>query len=43
MTADTDPLSGVTAGPYTDPLGPDMTTATWHFFAAHPKTGGCAR
>jgi poly(hydroxyalkanoate) depolymerase family esterase len=23
-------------GPYTDPLGPDITTAAWRFFAAHP-------
>jgi poly(hydroxyalkanoate) depolymerase family esterase len=28
-------------GAYTDPLGPDVTTATWNFFASHPMTGGC--
>jgi poly(hydroxyalkanoate) depolymerase family esterase len=27
-------------GPYTDPLGPDITTAAWRFFASHPM-GGC--
>ena len=30
-------------GPYTDPLGPDITTATWNFFSSHPMTGGCTR
>jgi poly(hydroxyalkanoate) depolymerase family esterase len=26
-------------GPYTDPLGPDISLATYCFFAAHPMTG----
>jgi hypothetical protein len=25
---------------YSDPLGPDMTSAAWNFFASHPR-GGC--
>lgn len=29
-------------GPYTDPLGPDVTAASYDFFAAHPKGGGCS-
>jgi poly(hydroxyalkanoate) depolymerase family esterase len=28
-------------GPYTDPLGPDITTAAWRFFVDHPMNGGC--
>lgn len=30
-------------GPYTDPLGPDITTASYDFFAAHPMGGRCPR
>jgi poly(hydroxyalkanoate) depolymerase family esterase len=30
-------------GPYTDPLGPDITQAAWQFFAGHPMNGGCGR
>jgi hypothetical protein len=30
-------------GPYTDPLGPDVTAASYAFFAAHPKNGRCSR
>lgn len=26
---------------FTDPLGPDITTAAYQFFLAHPKSGGC--
>jgi poly(hydroxyalkanoate) depolymerase family esterase len=26
---------------FTDPLGPDVTTAAYQFFLAHPKSGGC--
>lgn len=28
-------------GPYTDPLGPDVTTASYQFFTNHPMGGGC--
>jgi poly(hydroxyalkanoate) depolymerase family esterase len=28
-------------GPYTDPLGPDITTAAWNFFTQHPM-GACS-
>jgi poly(hydroxyalkanoate) depolymerase family esterase len=28
-------------GPYTDPLGPDVTTASYDFFSSHPIGGGC--
>ena len=28
-------------GAYTDPLGPDITTALWTFLAAHPMNGSC--
>ncbi|MBV9368530.1 MAG: PHB depolymerase family esterase [Frankiales bacterium] len=30
-------------GPYTDPLGPDVTAASYAFFTAHPKNGRCSR
>ncbi|HET7530385.1 MAG TPA: PHB depolymerase family esterase [Mycobacteriales bacterium] len=30
-------------GPYTDPLGPDITTASYDFFADHPLGGRCRR
>ena len=30
-------------GPYTDPLGPDIKTAAWNFFAAHPMGAGDCR
>lgn len=30
-------------GPYTDPLGPDVTRASYGFFAAHTLGGGCHR
>lgn len=30
-------------GPYTDPLGPDVTAASYAFFAAHPRNGRCSR
>lgn len=30
-------------GPYTDPLGPDVTTASYDFFTAHPMNGRCSR
>jgi poly(3-hydroxybutyrate) depolymerase len=33
---DADPNS-----PFTDPLGPDLTSAAYQFFADHPMTGGC--
>jgi len=26
---------------FTDPLGPDITTAAYQFFLGHPKSGGC--
>lgn len=28
---------GCSCRPFTDPLGPDATTATWEFFARHPR------
>lgn len=28
-------------GPYADPLGPDVTTASYDFFLRHPKGGRC--
>ena len=30
-----------TTGPYNDPLGPDITTATWRFFEDHPMGRDC--
>jgi len=30
-------------GPYTDPLGPDVTAASYAFFAAHSRNGRCSR
>jgi poly(hydroxyalkanoate) depolymerase family esterase len=30
-------------GPYTDPLGPDITSASYDFFADHPMGGRCPR
>lgn len=30
-------------GPYTDPLGPDVTAASYAFFTAHPRNGSCSR
>ena len=30
-------------GPYTDLLGPDVTAASYAFFAAHPRNGRCPR
>ena len=30
-------------GPYTDPLGPDITTASFDFFANHPMGATCKR
>ncbi len=31
-------------GPFTDPLGPDVSAASWDFFAQHPMSrGGCGR
>jgi len=32
---------GDTAANFTDPLGPDITTAAYDFFLSHPLTGGC--
>jgi poly(hydroxyalkanoate) depolymerase family esterase len=32
---------GDPAGTFTDPLGPDITTAAYNFFLAHPRSGGC--
>jgi hypothetical protein len=30
-------------GPYTDPLGPDVSRASYRFFSSHSLSGGCHR
>ncbi|MBV8982120.1 MAG: hypothetical protein JO086_14550, partial [Acidimicrobiia bacterium] len=32
---------GDPAAAFTDPLGPDVTSAAYQFFLAHPRSGGC--